>query len=89
MKQAGFIVDATPIDDKLRNIYKKGLKQIGSHEELEKIVLTILQENPTLIEQYKAGKQNVFGFFVGACMKASGGKGNPKIMQDILKKHLM
>ncbi|MCX5923423.1 MAG: Asp-tRNA(Asn)/Glu-tRNA(Gln) amidotransferase subunit GatB [Candidatus Dependentiae bacterium] len=70
-------------------VEQKGLKQIGSHEELEKIVLTILQENPALIEQYKAGKQNVFGFFVGACMKASGGKGNPKIMQDILKKHLM
>ena len=70
-------------------VEQKGLKQIGSHEELERIVMTILQENPALIEQYKSGKQNVFGFFVGACMKASGGKGNPKIMQDILKKHLM
>lgn len=67
---------------------EKGLKQIGSQGELEKIVLTILQENPALVEQYKSGKQNVLGFFVGACMKASSGKGNPKVMQDILKKHL-
>ena len=69
-------------------VEQKGLKQIGSVDELEKIVLKVLQENPALIEQYKSGKQNVFGFFVGACMKASGGKGNPKIMQDLLKKHL-
>lgn len=69
-------------------VEQKGLKQIGSVDELEKIVVQVLQENAHLIEQYKAGKQNVFGFFVGACMKASGGKGNPKIMQDLLKKHL-
>ncbi len=69
-------------------VEQKGLKQIGSVDELEKIVLKVLQENSALIEQYKAGKQNVFGFFVGACMKASGGKGNPKIMQELLKKHL-
>ena len=69
-------------------VEQKGLKQIGSVDELEKIVLQVLKDNPSLIEQYKSGKQNVFGFFVGACMKASGGKGNPKIMQDILKKHL-
>ncbi|MBP9764945.1 Asp-tRNA(Asn)/Glu-tRNA(Gln) amidotransferase subunit GatB [Candidatus Babeliales bacterium] len=69
-------------------VEQKGLKQIGSADELEKIVLQVLQENPALIEQYKAGKQNVFGFFVGACMKATGGKGNPKILQEMLKKHL-
>lgn len=67
---------------------QKGLKQIGSSEELEKIVLAVLKDNAALIDQYKAGKQNVFGFFVGACMKASGGKANPKILQELLKKHL-
>lgn len=69
-------------------VEQKGLKQIGSQDELEKIVLSVVAENPALIEQYKAGKQNVFGFLVGSCMKASGGKGNPKMIQDILKKHL-
>lgn len=69
-------------------VEQKGLKQIGSVDELEKIVVKVLQDNPELIAQYKTGKQNVFGFLIGTCMKASGGKGNPKIMQELLKKHL-
>jgi len=69
-------------------IEAQGLKQIGSSDELIKIVDQVLQENQNLIADYKAGKQNIFGFFVGACMKASQGKGNPKIIQDILKKRL-
>lgn len=69
-------------------VEQKGLKQIGSADELEKIVLQVLEQNGPSVEAYKAGKVNVFGFLVGACMKASGGKGNPKVMQEILKKHL-
>ena len=67
---------------------KHGLKQMGSKDELEKIVKQVLQDNPGLVEQYKAGKQNLLGFFVGACMKATKGAGNPKVIQDILKKLL-
>lgn len=67
---------------------KHGLKQMGSKDELEKIVKQVLQDNPKLVEQYKAGKQNLFGFFVGASMKATKGAGNPKVIQDILKKLL-
>ena len=74
--------------DPLEIVESKGLKQIGSSDELVEIVEKVLAENPHLIADYKAGKQNVFGFFVGACMKASAGKGNPKIIQDILKKLL-
>jgi aspartyl-tRNA(Asn)/glutamyl-tRNA(Gln) amidotransferase subunit B len=55
---------------------------------LKKIVQDVLAAHPDLIEQYKAGKQNVFGFFVGACMKASKGNGNPKVFQDLLKELL-
>lgn len=69
-------------------VEQKGLKQIGSVDELEKIVKEVLNANPALIEQYKSGKQNVFGFFVGTCMKASGGKANPQIIQELLKKYL-
>lgn len=69
-------------------VEEKGLKQIGSAQELEKIVVTVLENNGALVQQYKAGNQNLFGFFVGACMKASGGKGNPKVFQELLKKHL-
>ena len=56
----------------------KGLKQIGSVEELEAVVKKVIEDNQKIVEQYKGGNQNVFGFFVGACMKATQGKGNPK-----------
>lgn len=69
-------------------VEQKGLKQIGSADELEKIVQSVVAQNPALIEQYKAGKQNVVGFLIGSCMKATGGKGNPKMLQEILKKYL-
>lgn len=69
-------------------VEQKGLKQIGSQEELEKIVQSVVASYPELIEQYKAGKQNVVGFLIGSCMKATGGKGNPKMLQEILKKYL-
>lgn len=69
-------------------VQDKGLKQIGSVDELEKIVQAVLAEHASVVAEYKSGKQNVFGFLVGTCMKATGGKGNPKIIQDILKKHL-
>ncbi|OGB85921.1 glutaminyl-tRNA synthase (glutamine-hydrolyzing) subunit B [candidate division TM6 bacterium RIFCSPHIGHO2_12_FULL_38_8] len=83
-----FQIVATTSEDPENVVADKGLKQIGSVDELEKIVLQVLKDNPALIEQYKSGKQNVFGFLVGSCMKATGGKGNPKILQDLLKKHL-
>lgn len=65
-----------------------GLEQIGSQEELEKIVLAIIQENPDKVAQYKAGKEKLFGFFVGQSMQKTKGKGNPQILQELLKKHL-
>ena len=69
-------------------VEKHGLKQMGSQEDLEKIVLQILQDNQSLVLEYKAGRGNLFGFFVGAAMQATKGSGNPKIIQEILKKHL-
>lgn len=55
---------------------------------MEAIVDTILAANASQVEEYKAGKVNLFGFFVGACMKESKGKGNPKIFTDILQKKI-
>jgi aspartyl-tRNA(Asn)/glutamyl-tRNA(Gln) amidotransferase subunit B len=66
----------------------KGLKQIASIDELEKIVKQVLADNSDAIEKYKTGKGNTLGFFVGACMKATQGKGNPKLFQDILSRLL-
>lgn len=67
-------------------VEKHGLKQIGSADELEAIVKQVLVDNAALVEQYKAGNEKLAGFFVGACMKASKGNGNPKVFQDLLKK---
>jgi len=55
---------------------------------LEAIVEAVLSENQSQVADYKAGNQNIFGYFVGQCMKKSAGQGNPKIFNEILKKKL-
>lgn len=69
-------------------VKEKGLEQIGSAEELEPIVKKLLDENQANVAAYKAGSTKLFGFFVGEAMKRTQGKGNPKILQDLLKKLL-
>ena len=66
----------------------KGLKQESDPKELEKIVLKIIATNKDKVEEYKSGKEKLFGFFVGQVMKHSGGKANPKLVNDILKEKL-
>jgi aspartyl-tRNA(Asn)/glutamyl-tRNA(Gln) amidotransferase subunit B len=55
---------------------------------MEVIVDSVLAANASQVEEYKSGKVNLFGFFVGVCMKESKGQGNPKIFTDILKKKI-
>ncbi|MEX0849447.1 MAG: Asp-tRNA(Asn)/Glu-tRNA(Gln) amidotransferase subunit GatB [Candidatus Dependentiae bacterium] len=69
-------------------VKEKGLEQIGSPEELEAIVKEIVDAHPDQVAQLKSGKDRMFGFFVGQAMKKTEGKGNPKIIQELLKKHL-
>jgi aspartyl-tRNA(Asn)/glutamyl-tRNA(Gln) amidotransferase subunit B len=69
-------------------IEEKGLKQISSTDELESIVDKVLSENPSAIEDFKAGKTQSFGFLMGQCMKASKGKGNPGVVKGILEEKL-
>ncbi len=69
-------------------VKEKGLQQIGSTEELETIVKTIIAENAQHVAEYKAGKEKLFGFFVGQAMSKTQGKANPKILQELLKKYL-
>ena len=66
----------------------KGLKQQSDPKELEKIIETIVKNNQDKVEQYKSGKDKLFGFFVGQAMKETEGKGNPKLINDILKEKL-
>ena len=67
---------------------KLGLKQSNDTGALEAIVDEVLVQNASQVEEYKGGKENLFGFFVGQCMKASKGQGNPKMFTEILKKKL-
>ena len=69
-------------------VAKEGLGQVSDAGELEKIVATILAENAGQVAQYKAGKDKVFGFFVGQVMKATAGQANPTVVNDLLKRKL-
>jgi aspartyl-tRNA(Asn)/glutamyl-tRNA(Gln) amidotransferase subunit B len=69
-------------------IESKGLQQKSDPKELEEIVEKILADNKDKVDQYKSGKDKLFGFFVGQVMKVSGGKANPQLVNEILKNKL-
>jgi aspartyl-tRNA(Asn)/glutamyl-tRNA(Gln) amidotransferase subunit B len=69
-------------------IEKRGLKQITDTGAIEKIIDEIVANNPEQVEQYRSGKDKVFGFFVGQVMKASKGKANPQQVNQLLKDKL-
>lgn len=69
-------------------IDKKGLKQITDTGAIETMIDEIIAANPKQTEEYRAGKDKLFGFFVGAAMKASKGKANPDQVNAILKQKL-
>jgi len=69
-------------------IKEKGLVQISDSSEIEKIVDEILAKSPKEIERFKAGDEKLIGFFVGQAMKASKGKANPQMLNELLKKKL-
>lgn len=65
-----------------------GLEQLSDESEIERYVAEAVANNPKQLEQYRSGKEALFGFFVGQVMKASQGKANPKLVNDLLKKKL-
>jgi aspartyl-tRNA(Asn)/glutamyl-tRNA(Gln) amidotransferase subunit B len=75
-------------DEPNKIIKEKKLKQQSDPKELEKIVSKVLKGNSDKVLQYKSGKEKLYGFFVGEAMKLSGGKANPKLLNDILKEKL-
>ena len=66
-------------------IDQKGLKQVSDSGEIDQIIDSVLAENADKVAEYKAGKEKLFGFFVGQVMKASKGKANPSKVNDALK----
>jgi aspartyl-tRNA(Asn)/glutamyl-tRNA(Gln) amidotransferase subunit B len=69
-------------------IASKGLKQITDTGAIEKAIGEVIAKNPKQLEQYRAGKEALFGFFVGQVMKATAGKANPAQVNELLKKKL-
>ena len=69
-------------------IEDKGLVQISDTSAIEKIVEKVLGDNPQPVAQYRAGKTGNIGFFVGQVMKATEGRANPQIVNELLRKKL-
>ena len=69
-------------------IEEKGLVQITDEGELIKTIASIIEANPNQLADYRGGKEKLFGFFVGQVMKATQGKANPQLVNELLKKML-
>ena len=69
-------------------IAEKGLEQVSDAAVIEKIVDDVISSNESQVVAYRGGNDKLFGFFVGQVMKASGGKANPKVVNEILKAKL-
>jgi aspartyl-tRNA(Asn)/glutamyl-tRNA(Gln) amidotransferase subunit B len=69
-------------------VEERGLKQVTDIGAIEKAIDDILAANTDKVAEYKSGKDKLFGFFVGQVMKATGGKVNPAMLNDLLKKKL-
>jgi len=69
-------------------INDKGLVQISDTTEIEKFIDQVLIENPDNVQKYKEGKTKLLGFFIGEVMKATKGKANPGLLNQIVKKKL-
>jgi len=75
-------------DDAEQIVETKGLAQISDPKAVEEIVNKVLEASPNQIEQYRGGKSNLYGFFVGQVMKESKGQANPALINKFLKEKL-
>ena len=74
--------------DPQKIVEEKGLKQQSDPKAIEALIDKIINDNREKAIEYKQGKEKLFGFFVGQAMKASGGKANPQLINEILRKKL-
>ncbi len=74
--------------DPQKIVEEKGLKQVSDPKALEALIDKVIDDNRDKATEYKSGKVKLFGFFVGQVMKVSGGKANPQLVNEILKKKL-
>jgi len=69
-------------------VAERGLVQVSDTGEIDRVIDEVIAANPNQLEQYRSGKETLFGFFVGQVMKASKGKANPKVVNERLKEKL-
>jgi len=69
-------------------VEKLGLVQISDEGSLKALVDKVIENNPEQVEEYKSGREKVFGYFVGQVMRETRGKANPQIVNDLLRKAL-
>jgi aspartyl-tRNA(Asn)/glutamyl-tRNA(Gln) amidotransferase subunit B len=69
-------------------IKEKGLEQVSDTNVIDRLVDEVIAANPSQVEQYRAGKEQVIGFLVGQCMQRSKGKANPSQVNSLLKEKL-
>jgi aspartyl-tRNA(Asn)/glutamyl-tRNA(Gln) amidotransferase subunit B len=69
-------------------IAERGLRQITDSAAIERAIDEVMQKNPGQLAEYRAGKDKLFGFFVGQVMKATGGKANPAQLNELLRRKL-
>lgn len=74
--------------DPLMLVTERGLMQSNSEDEMQKIVLAVIAQHPTVVAEYKAGKLTALQFLLGQGMKLSRGSANPKMLTDLLKSNL-
>ncbi|MFN7709769.1 MAG: Asp-tRNA(Asn)/Glu-tRNA(Gln) amidotransferase subunit GatB [Holosporales bacterium] len=66
----------------------KGLEQVSNDSAIRATIAKILEENADKVVEYRSGKDKLFGFFVGLVMRAMAGKGNPQMINDLLREML-
>ncbi len=69
-------------------VEEKGLRQVSDTGAIEKAISDVMAANADKVAEYRGGKDKLFGFFVGQVMKATGGKANPAMLNELLKKKL-
>jgi aspartyl-tRNA(Asn)/glutamyl-tRNA(Gln) amidotransferase subunit B len=69
-------------------VEKKGLRQVTDTSAIEGSIDAVLAANPDKVAEFRSGKDKLFGFFVGQVMKATQGKANPAMVNEILTKKL-
>ena len=69
-------------------VAERGLVQVSDTAEIDRVIDAVIAANPRQLEQYRSGKEALFGFFVGQVMKASQGKANPKVVNERLREKL-